>query len=71
MASPSRRRHALVVVSRFIRLTVSQIRSVVEPVTREALNQLAPVVRQVSDMPKDDISKTSTRSIKITLRRET
>ncbi|KAK3917293.1 30S ribosomal protein S5 [Frankliniella fusca] len=37
---------------------VAQIRSVVEPVTKEALNQLTPeVVRQVSDMPRDDIMK--------------
>ncbi|KAJ1529231.1 hypothetical protein ONE63_006034 [Megalurothrips usitatus] len=37
---------------------VAQIRSVVEPVTKEALNRLTPeVVRQVSDMPKEDIMK--------------
>ncbi|XP_034249834.1 uncharacterized protein LOC117650486 [Thrips palmi] len=37
---------------------VAQIKSVVEPVTKEALSQLTPeVVRQVSDMPKDTIMK--------------
>lgn len=37
---------------------VAQIRSVVEPVTKEALSQLTPeVVRQVSDMPKETIMK--------------
>lgn len=39
-------------------IPVAQIRSVVEPVTKEALNRLTPeVLRQVSDMPRDDISE--------------